>query len=63
MRATGQAEPGYGTAVEKAAQGLADAGPTGAGVLEQGAATGGSGGRAFGKVTENDAPPPFFIRL
>ena len=41
-RATGQAEPGYGTSVETAAQGLADAGPVGAVVLEQGAATGGA---------------------
>ena len=29
MRAAGQAEPGYGTAVETEAQGLADAGPAG----------------------------------
>ena len=67
-RAAGQAEPGYGTAVETAAQGLADAGPVGAAVLEQGVATGGSRGRAFGKVTENEDPPPppppfLFIRL
>ena len=41
-RAVGQAEPGYGTAVETAAQGLADAGSAGAAVLVQGAATGGA---------------------
>ena len=41
-RAAGQAELGYGTAVETAAQGLADAGPAGAAVLVQGAATGGA---------------------
>ena len=40
--AAGQAEPGYGTAVETAAQGLADAGLAGAAVLVQGAATGGA---------------------
>ena len=41
-RAAGQAEPRYGTALETAAQGFADAGPAGAAVLEQGAATGGA---------------------
>ena len=39
-RAASQAEPGYGTAMETVAQGLADAGLAGAAVLEQGAATG-----------------------
>ena len=41
-RAAGQAEPGYGTAVETVAQGLADVGPVGEAVLVQGAATGGA---------------------
>ena len=40
--AAGQAEPGYGTTVGTVAQGLADAGPVGAAVLVQGAATGGA---------------------
>ena len=40
--AAGQAEPGYGTAVETVAQCLADAGPEGAVVLVQGEATGGA---------------------
>ena len=43
-RAAGQAEPGYETEVEKAAQGLADEGPAGAAVLVQGANRGGSDG-------------------
>ena len=41
-RAAGQAEPGYWTAVETAAQGLADEGLVWAAVLVQGAATGGA---------------------
>ena len=41
-RVAGQNEPGYGTAVETAAQGLANVGPAGAAVLEQGASTGGA---------------------
>ena len=41
-RAAGQAEPRYGTTVETAAQSLADAGPAGATMLVQGAATGGA---------------------
>ena len=38
--ASGGAEAGHGTTVETAAQGLVDAGPAGAAVLVQGAATG-----------------------
>ena len=41
-RAAGQAEPGYGTAVETATQGLADVGPARVAMLVQGAATGGA---------------------
>ena len=49
-RAEGQAEPGYGTAVETAAQGLADAGPAGAAVLVQGTATGSARDLSSGTV-------------
>ena len=47
--ASGGAEAGHGTTVETAAQGLVDAGPTGAAVLVQGAAT--SGARDLGSGT------------
>ena len=47
-RAAGQAEPGYGTAVETVAQVLADAGLAGAAVLVQGADTGGAQDLASG---------------
>ena len=69
--AAGQAEPGYGTVVETAHWGRANAGPAGAAVLVQGANKGGSagahgwpghgygslGGKAFGIVTKNEDPP------
>ena len=49
--ASGLDEPRYGTAVETAAQGLADAGLTGVAGLVQGAATGGA--RDLGLGTAN----------